>query len=307
MLVVLFAGGIGSLFSQETARERIEQRRQQEAWQQEVRASTHAGKERVRVNESLENAKWSRVIYRYLDLTRESNASLYYPVTPIEGQSNLFSMIVRLFQDGLVPVYEYLDGQELFTDEYRLGFQEFLSRFGIYHETVDGNLTVNDADIPGNEVLGYFVKEAYYFESPTSSFKVRPLAICPVLHREGDYGTGVTRYPLFWVPYVELEPHARRTWVMASSLNNSMIGTVDDFFRLRKYDGEIYKAQNPRNLPISGYTSTPEEARTERERIEQELINFEKQLWKGEMASPQQNSQNVSPTTSSVTMRDRRY
>jgi gliding motility associated protien GldN len=315
---ILFAGGVGSLFSQETARERIEQRRQNETRQQQAGTTTWSVPGSNHVDESLENAKWSRVIYRYLDLTREANAPLYYPVTPIEGKSSLFTLIFHLFQEERIPVYEYLDGQEVFTDEYRLDFSDFIDRFGIYHETDGEEIVVNDADIPGNEVLGYFVKEAYYIEPATSSFKVRPLAICPVLHRADNYATEPTRYPLFWIPYSAFEPHARRMPVMASSLNNSMSGSVDDFFRLRKYEGEIYKAHNPRNLSISQYTSTPEEAQAERDRIEQELINFEKQLWKGTSPSARQDNPRVSrrgrqqpvrsaATTSSVTMRDRRY
>ncbi len=318
MIGALFLAGIAPLFPQETARERIEQRRQSEARQQQAGAAIRAPRGAAHSDEAIENAKWSRVIYRYLDLTHEANAPLYYPVTPVNGQSSLFSMLFRLLEADAIPAYEYLDGQEVFSDEYRISFQDFLDRFGVYHETGDGHVSVNDADIPGNEVLGYFVKEAYYFESATSSFNVRPLALCPVLHRRDDHATAATRYPLFWVPYSELEPHARQMPVMASSLNNTMSGTVDDFFRLRKYHGEIYKAQNPRNLAISQYTSTPEEMKAEQERIEQELIDFENQLWKRTLPSARQATPRVNrrgrqqpahsaSITSSVTMRDRRY
>ena len=97
-----------------------------------------------------------------------------------------------------------------------------------------------------------------------------------------------------------------------------MSGSIDDFFRMRKYDGEIYKAQNPRNLAISQYISSPEEMKTEQERIEQELINFEQNLWKQEKQPvvPQQQkaksrgkrkSPASSSGSSSVSMRDRRY
>src|SRR5690554_2257992 len=100
---IFFAGGVGTLFSQETARERIEQRRQNEARQQQAGTTSRSVPGNSRVDESLENAKWSRVIYRYLDLTREANAPLYYPVTPIEGQSSLFSLIFHLFQEDRIP------------------------------------------------------------------------------------------------------------------------------------------------------------------------------------------------------------
>ena len=226
-------------------------------------------------------------------------------------------MLFRLLQNDAIPVYEYLDGHERFTDEYRMEFQDFLERFDIYYEETDGTIVVHDADIPDNEVLGYFVKEAYYFDTPTSRFVVRPLALCPVLHRRDDYATEATRYPLFWIPYLELQPYVRQMPAMASSLNNSMNGTVDDFFRLRKYDGEIYKAQNPRNLTISQYTSTPEEMKAEQDRIEQELIDFQHSLSNQQeefVPSEQPTTRRdrrrpsrASSGTSSVTMRDRRY
>ncbi|WP_298648162.1 gliding motility protein GldN [uncultured Proteiniphilum sp.] len=317
LILILFAGGIGFLFPQETARERIERR--QSTVQQQVAGTNIRMEQRNRLqDESIENAKWSRIIYRYLDLTKEANAPLYYPVTPAEGKISLFTMLFNLLQEEIIPAYEYLDGREEFTEEYRVNFQELLDRFGIYYETADGKIVVNDADIPGNEVEGYFVKEAYYFDTGNSAFRIRPIAICPVLQRRDDYGA-TTRYPLFWILYDEISPYARRMPVMGSSLNNSMSDSVDDFFRMRKYDGEIYKAQNPRNLAISQYTSSPEEMKAEQERIERELIDFGKNLWKQETPTapyPRETNRRgnrrssiSNPDTSGAaqTMRDRRY
>lgn len=318
LILVLWMVGITTLLAQETARERMEQRRQGTAVQQQTTGTNIRMEQRNRHHdESIENAKWSRIIYRYLDLTKDGNAPLYYPVTPIEGKMSLFTLLFNLLQEKTVPAYEYLDGREEFTEDFRIDFQELLDRFGIYYETTEGKIVINDVDIPGNEVEGYFVKEGYYFDTGSSTFNVQPLAICPVLHRRDDYGA-TTRYPLFWIAYDDIAPYARRIPVMGSSLNNSMSGSIDDYFRMRKYDGEIYKAQNPRNLAISQYTSTPEEMKAEQERIEQELIDFEKNLWKQENQSvvPQQREvkrtakrrpQSNSSGTASISMRDRRY
>lgn len=260
-------------------------------------------------------ARWSRIVYRYLDLSREANAPLYYPETATAGNMNLFSHIFRLLEKGSVTAYEYLDGREEFTEEYQINLQELIDRFDIYHETVNGSIVVNDVDIPSREVQGYFLKELYYVDTPTSAFRTKPLAICPVLHRMGDLDNATTRYPLFWIPYHALEPHTRRMPVMASSLNNSMRGTIDDFFRQRKYEGEIYKAANPRNLTISQYTSTPEEMKAEQERIEKELADFEQLLRQQEkrVVSPprettrRSNKKIPGTVSSSQSMRDRRY
>ena len=105
-----------------------------------------------------------------------------------------------------------------------------------------------------------------------------PIAICPVLHRMDDLDAATTRYPLFWIPYPALEPYTRRMPMLASSLNNSLYGTIDDFFRQRRYDGEIYKVGNPRNLSISQYTTTPEEMKAEQERIERNYLILKEPL-----------------------------
>ena len=263
------------------------------------------------------DARWSRIIYRFIDLRKEANTPLYHPSTPAGGQRNLFAMIFRLLQEDRIRAYEYLDGREEFTDTYRIRFTELLDRFGIVHTTENGTVTVHDADVPSNEVMGYYLKEAYYFDTATSSFRVQPVALCPILFRQDDDASADTRYPLFWIPYGELGPYTRRMPLMASALNNRVTETVDDFFRKRIYRGEIYKTGTPGNRTLSQYTSTPEEMKAEQDRIEQELLDFEQLLRQEEKAvtSPpreasrrsNKKSAGTATTTSSQTMRDRRY
>jgi hypothetical protein len=93
---------------------------------------------------------------------------------------------------------------------------------------------------------------------------------------------------------------------MSSSLNNALSGTIDDFFIMREYDGEIYKSSNPRNLAISQYTSTPEELKAEQERIEKELNDFERMLWQGGSDSTRMVPQRKK-RGGTTTMRNRRY
>ncbi len=319
IIIILSFFSLANISAQETARERIEQRRQTES------ATTTAIGSNVRAEQmnrsqstDISDAKWSRVIYRYLDLSKEPNAPLYYPVMPEDGRMNLFTMIFKLLSENKIKAYEYLDGREVFTDEYRVDFKELLDRFGIYYENQNGNIVINDVDIPSNEVQGYYLKEAYYFETGTSNYGVKTVAVCPVIHRQGDYEANTVRYPLFWIPYDELRPYALRMPIMTSSLNNSMTGTIDDFFRKHNYDGEIYKTTNLRNLAISQYTSTPEEMKAEQQKIESQLKDFEKHLWKENTDSvsvqpakqsrkARRNSTRATSKISSNTMRDRRY
>lgn len=315
ILVLLITCGTFSAFAQETARERIEQTRQEESGRSTIHSNVRAQQMNRHQTNDIENAKWLRVVYRYLDLSQEENAPLYYPVTPEEGRMNLFTMIFKLLSEDKISAYEYLDGREVFAPQYKVDFKEFLERFGVYYETQNGEISVADVDIPSNEVQGYFVKEAYFFETGTSNYGIKTLAICPVIHRMGDYEATTTRYPLFWIPYSEIMPYALQMPVMTSSLNNAMSGTIDDFFRKRDYKGEIYKTVNPRNLAISQYTTTPEEREAEQNKIEQELLDFQKNLWKESDSIPASDPKKTprfrkkrsASTSSSNTMRDRRY
>ncbi|MDE6332851.1 MAG: gliding motility protein GldN, partial [Muribaculaceae bacterium] len=67
---------------------------------------------------------WMRVIYRQLDLEKDKNAPLYFPEEPVDGQLNLFRVIMQLLADNKVSAYEYLDGREIFSDQYRINVRD---------------------------------------------------------------------------------------------------------------------------------------------------------------------------------------
>ncbi len=322
-LTFAIGGVFHTILAQETARQRLQRQNRTQTESNEnpsIGLTARAAQMNRYQTDNMENARWLREIYRYLDLDNDKNASLYYPVQPEDGRMNLFTMIFKLLSEGKINAYEYVDGRESFTDEFKIDFKEFLDRFGIYYEQPNGQITVADVDIPSPEVMGYYVKEAYYFETGTSNYGVKTLAVCPVLIRQGDYDANTTRYPLFWIPYDEIRPYAMRMPVMTSSLNNVMSGTVDDFFRKHDYDGEIYKTTNLQGKAIAQYANTPEAMKAEQEKIEKQLKDFEDHLWKQEQVRPapaatkekrslfrRQTKNTTSGVSSSVSMRDRRF
>ena len=50
--------------------------------------------------------QWMRVIYRDLKLDNNKNMPLYYPEEVVDGQENLFRIIMRLVAANQIPVYE---------------------------------------------------------------------------------------------------------------------------------------------------------------------------------------------------------
>ena len=77
--------------------------------------------------------QWMKVIYRPIDLTQGKNPALYYPELPNADGENLFFIIMRLLANNRISAYEYLDGREMFTDEFKINVGEMLDRFHIYY------------------------------------------------------------------------------------------------------------------------------------------------------------------------------
>ena len=223
---------------------------------------------------------WKRDIYRTLDLTKEKNAALYYPVEPLGDRVNLFTLVIRLVADGKVPAYEYRsDGNELFTEDNKYKVTDMLDKFYIYYEDKDGKLTIADSDIPSGEVLSYFIKESSFYDQRTATYATRVTAICPVLHRSGDFGSETTKYPMFWLKYDEVSPYFGMTPLMTSSYNNVSNMSIDDYFVRSLYEGDIYKTANLQNKLLAQYCPNDTAMKAEQQRIEKELITFENKLW----------------------------
>lgn len=232
-----------------------------------------------------EEVPWKREIYRTLDLKQEKNSALYYPVEPIGDRMNLFTLIFKLVADGKVPAYEYrLDGTEVLTSENKVKFKDVLDRFHIYNQIKKGTgkdtvFIVDNSDVPSNEVLSYFVKEVWYFDQSSSTYNSKVVAICPVLHRSGDFSMDVTKYPMFWLNYRDLSPYLARMNVMTSNLNNTSSISMDDYFTTRQFKGDIYKTTNMLNQTLAQYCTTDSAMVKEQKKIEGQLKAFEEHLW----------------------------
>ena len=236
-----------------------------------------------RMTQQIGNARWMRVIYRQIDLMKEPNAPLYYPTQPMNGQMNLFSIIFQLVCEGKLHAYEYLDGYEDFSDDRILDLKVMLDRCRIYYEETPAegkepaSFVVNESDIPSADVKSYYVKEAWYFDQNNSVFDVKTLAICPILTITDEMGQNTM--PMFWIPYENLRPYINTVYIMTSNINNAMTFTLDDYFRRRMFQGDIFKTQNLMNQPLQAYCPTPDSLKREQERIENQLIAFEKALY----------------------------
>ena len=238
-------------------------------------------------NSSLSDAdmQWMRVIYRELDLDKDRNASLYFPEEPVDGQENLFRIIMRLLANNQLKAYEYLDGREIFSEKYESKVKDILDRFYIIYQPAKGSseknprFEIDEADVPSNEVLSYYIIEKWAYDTRNNRLKPTVEAICPVLHRAGDFGGEAIKYPMFWIKYSDLRPHLAQQTIFINDDNNLPTCTYDDFFNLTMYEGDIYKTRNLKNKSMAQLYPDQEDRKRAQDSIQNRLDTFEARLW----------------------------
>lgn len=243
---------------------------------------------------------WRRDLYRELDLTKDANAALYYPVQQQGKQLNLFTLLFKLFRDDKIPVYEYYSEREDFSAARRMKFKDFLSKFDINSETQGSTIKVDDSDIPSAQVLSYYVKESSYYDQNTATYHSRITALCPVLHEDYGFGSDLPTYvdeeneegaeeelpaptatkkPMFWVKYDDIATYLSSHTIMTSNVNNAATMSMADFFATNKYKGTIYMTNNMQGKLLTEKVK-PSEIKKEQARIEKEMKDFEEHIWK---------------------------
>lgn len=256
----------------------------------EVKAGSPAVTERMQKfleepSRSDADAQWMKVVYRQLDLENVKNAPLYYPEEAIEGQENLFRIILRLLASGEMKAYEYLDGREIFTDQYRIKVADMLDRFHILYTPTKGSteknpkFTIEESDVPTNEVLSYYLLERWELDKRSNRMRTTVEAICPVLHRSGDFGGDAVKYPMFWIKMDALRPYLTQQSIFVDDDNNLAQYNYDDFFQMALYEGEIYKTRNLRNRSMMQLYPHPDSLKKAQDSIQNYLVNYEKKMW----------------------------
>ena len=231
--------------------------------------------------------QWMKVIYRSIDLTKGKNAALYYPEIPNEDGANLYFIIMRLLAKNQLAAYEYLpDGREMFTEEYRIkDVGEMFTRFQLYYTEAKGSTEKNplyefeDADIRGNEVLCYYIIEKWEFDTRSNQMRPRVEALCPVMVQVDDFTGESMPYPMFWVKLNDIRPYMAQQYVFTDDDNNLPRYSIDDFFKLNMYTGEIIKTKNLRNKPLKELFPDAEAYKHAQDSIEQRLRSFNQDLW----------------------------
>ncbi len=279
LILLICALGQASEVSAQPPRRRAEQQQKQEQQQNSPLGSSY--REFPTAQSMPSDAAWRRDLYRTLDLTKDANAVLYYPTTPQDGRENLFTYLFKLLLRKQIKAYDYkLDGNEDFSSKNEVTAKQLMDRYHIFYESKGDKVRVNDADLPSDEVKAYFIKESTYYDQHTASFRSQVTALCPVLKRgDSDFGGELAQYPMFWVKMQDVAPYLGKLMLMGSSLNNAATMSADDFFTMKCYKGDIYKAVNLQDRLLSNYCLDDSAMLKEQKRIEKQLTDVQEHVY----------------------------
>jgi gliding motility associated protien GldN len=231
-----------------------------------------------------------RRVWRVVDLRERLNYPLYYPVQLVQARKSFAQAVIAALQKGQIKAYD-TDTDE-FTSE--ISFADVLTKFDagdrqISRRTLDDRDTTYTikGEINWGEVQELLIKEEWYFDKRQSRHHVRILGICLVRVYSKELRTiedeevegEMLKRQLFWIYY----PDARK--VLANTpcyVGNNDLSQVsfDDLFQNRRFSSYISAITNGQgNRRVLSYTRTGRDAMREAQRIEDELMNFESDLW----------------------------
>lgn len=221
---------------------------------------------------------WSKNIWRIIDARQKLNQPFSYPQRP------LIEIIHNAAKRGELTVY---DPAVLNADQFKQPLTAGeVSKIG---ERTDSVMQVNVMDGETEEMVVYNnpltwdkitkfkVKEVWFFDENTGTMRVRIIGLAPVMEdydAQGNYRGDMTMY---WVPYASLRNMLAKEEAFNPG-NDWQHYSWEDLFEMRKFQSYIYKESNVHDRNIQEY-ATALDAQLESERIKQELMEKEHDLW----------------------------
>jgi gliding motility associated protien GldN len=220
---------------------------------------------------------WSKHIWRVIDSRQKMNKCFAYPQRP------LIQIIHDAAKRGELTVYDPAvpDAEQLkkpmdVSEVVKIGSSRD-SVLQIDPLTGDEVWVVYPNELSWERIKKFKVKEVWFFDENTSTMRVRILALAPVMEdydAQNNYRGDMTMY---WIPYASLRNMLAKE-VVFNPGNDWQHYSWEDLFEMRKFESYIYKESNVYDRNIQEY-ATGIDAQLESERIKQELMEKEHDLW----------------------------
>ncbi|MBK8885422.1 MAG: gliding motility protein GldN [Saprospiraceae bacterium] len=225
---------------------------------------------------------WEKRVQRVIDSREKLNL-------PFRSQElNLFKVLQTMIDNGDITGFSDDQFKNVYTaEEIRGKMVKMDTSFTLDPETYEEKIVIAKNDINWEDVYQYRVKEVWYFDKQRSVMDVRILGIAPIYQSPKDKEAGIPPSPLFWVYYPECRTPMSKFRVFNDE-NDIAPMTWTDLFDTRVFSSYIYKRSNVLDYRLKDFF-VPDPDDTENragidmllysEKIKNELLNFEHDLW----------------------------
>lgn len=225
---------------------------------------------------------WELRIQRMIDTREKLNLKFR------SQELNLFNALRQLIGNGDITVF----ADDSFTApltkeevEAKMSKVDTITDFD--YDTYTEVLKIVKNDINWEKINSYRVKEIWFFDKQRSVMDCRILGIAPIYASDDDISKGIPPYPLFWVYYPEARFPMSKMRVF-NDFNDMAPSTWADIFDRREFTSYIYKKSNVLDYRLKDYfVPDPDDDSNQAgidmllqsDKIKNELLNFEHDLW----------------------------
>lgn len=246
------------------------------------------------VNHRAEDIVWSRIVYRVIDMRDKQNYQLYFPTRPTDENKSLFRLMLDAVVEG-VNVYKR-NPRDIKPQFNEILTGEELSRAFAFDELSDNNLIQIDPLTEQRTVnmdqymryvrnqLKFLIQEVVFFDTHTSRLYSKIIGIAPMyaLHPDNMSNSDTMVYfrnsVLCWFAFDELRPYLIQQYVIPNG-NDQLKLSYDEFFAQHLYSSYLLGDSNMYSRMLLEFSLSEDKLKMEQKRIENELMNFEQDLW----------------------------
>ena len=251
---------------------------------------------------------WSKRIWRTIDVQQKLNFPLFYPERPLTDRMSLWDIIkYGLETEGSLTPYvingegiKYdFDGEFLYPllppngntkdEAYTKSMTELLYSTSqdpkldengepMYDDEGDDIYVTSKEPVTADQIIKYYVKEDWFFDKQRSVMDVRIIGISPVINEFDEQGEEKGEKQLFWLYFPECR-YVFQNYFVYNRQNDAQRMSFDDLFWKRMFASFIHKESNVYDREVSLYEKNGIKALLLSEKIKNEMLLIEHDLW----------------------------
>ncbi|HRO07740.1 MAG TPA: gliding motility protein GldN [Saprospiraceae bacterium] len=225
---------------------------------------------------------WEKRIQRVIDSREKLNLPF------VSEELNLFQTLKQMIMNGDISAFSDDAFKNILPpEEIEAKMVKMDTSMSLDPDTYEEKIVIARNDINWRDIQQYRIKEVWYFDKQRSVMDVRILGIAPIYQSPNDKIAGIPPAPLFWVYYPQCRSPLSKFRVFNNENDISPM-TWTDIFDTRVFTSYIYKRSNVLDYRLKDFfVADPDDTENRSgidmllysEKIKNELLNFELDLW----------------------------